>query len=62
MISPPRGAAPPQHGVVANGWEPNSDHLPAHIGPVRFAEKISRNTVPANLLGEKNTVPTKKIS
>ena len=26
------------------------------IGPVRFAEKTSRNTVPVNLLREKNTV------
>jgi len=28
--------------------------------PVRFAEKISRNIIPADLLGEKNTVPIKK--
>ena len=29
-------------------------------GPVRFAEKTSRNIVPANLLWEKNTVLAKK--
>jgi len=29
-------------------------------GPVRFAEKTNRNTVPADLLGEENTVSTKK--
>jgi len=29
-------------------------------GPVRFAEKTSQNTVPANLLGEKNIVPAEK--
>ena len=28
--------------------------------PVRFAEKISRNTVPANLLWEKNIIPAEK--
>jgi len=28
--------------------------------PVRLAEKTSRNTVPANLLWEKNTVPSEK--
>jgi len=32
------------------------------LGPVRFAEKTSRNTVPANLVWEKNTVPTEKTS
>ena len=32
------------------------------LGPVRFAEKTSRNTVPADLLGEKNTVPAEKTS
>jgi len=31
-------------------------------GPVRFAEKTSRNTVPADLSGEKNTVSTEKKS
>ena len=31
-------------------------------GPVRFAEKISRNIVPADLLWEKNTVPAKKTN
>ena len=31
-----------------------------HIGPVRFAEKTNRNTVPADLLWEKNTVLTEK--
>ena len=30
------------------------------LGPVRFAEKTNRNTVPADLLGEKNTVPAQK--
>ena len=29
-------------------------------GPVSFAEKTSRNTVPADLLGEKNIVPAEK--
>ena len=29
-------------------------------GPVRFAEKTSRNTVPTDLLWEKNTVPAEK--
>ena len=33
-----------------------------HYGSVRFAEKISRNIVPANLLWEKNIVPGEKIS
>ena len=32
------------------------------IGPVRFAEKTSRNTVPTNLLWEKNIVPAEKTS
>ena len=32
------------------------------IGPVRFAEKTSRNTVPADLLWEKNIVPAEKTS
>ena len=32
------------------------------ISPVRFPEKISRNAIPANLLWEKNTVPTEKTS
>jgi len=31
-------------------------------GSVRFAEKTSRNIVPADLLWEKNTVLTKKTS
>ena len=31
-----------------------------HYGPIRFAEKTSRNTIPADLLWEKNAVPTKK--
>ena len=31
-------------------------------GPVRFAEKTSRNTVPVDLLWEKNTVPAEKTS
>ena len=30
------------------------------LGPVRFAEKTNRNTVPVDLLWEKNTVPTEK--
>ena len=30
------------------------------IGPVRFAEKTSRNTVPVDLLWEKYTVSTEK--
>jgi len=33
-----------------------------NIGPVRFAEKTSRNIVPADLLWEKNTVPAEKTS
>ena len=33
-----------------------------YFGPVRFAEKTSRNTVPADLLWEKNTVPAEKTS
>ena len=33
-----------------------------YMGPVRFAEKTRQNTVPANLLGEKNTVPAEKRS
>ena len=32
------------------------------FGPVHFAEKTSRNTVLADLLWEKNTVPTEKTS
>jgi len=32
------------------------------LGPVRFAEKTNRNTVPVDLLWEKNTVPTEKTS
>ena len=32
------------------------------LGPVRFAEKISRNIVLADLLWEKNTVSAEKIS
>ena len=32
------------------------------IGLVCFAEKTSRNTVPADLLREKNTVSSKKTS
>ena len=32
------------------------------FGPVRFAEKTSRNTVPADLLREKNTVSAEKTS
>ena len=32
------------------------------FGPVRIVEKTSRNTVLADLLREKNTVPTKKTS
>ena len=31
-----------------------------YTGPVRFAEKISRNTVPTDLLWEKNTVSAEK--
>jgi len=34
--------------------------LGVHNGPVRFAE--SRNTIPADLLGKKNTVPAEKTS
>ena len=36
-------------------------HMP-HIGPVRFVEKTSQNTVPVDLLWEKNTVSAEKIS
>jgi len=32
------------------------------IGPVRFAEKTSRNTVSADLLWEKNIIPAEKTS
>ena len=32
----------------------------AIIGPVRFAEKTSQNTVPVDLLWEKNIVPAEK--
>ena len=35
------------------------DYIP-NFGPVHFAEKTSRNTVPDDLLWEKNTVPAKK--
>ena len=37
------------HGAVFNGF-----------GPVRFAEKTSRNTIPADLLREKNTISIEK--
>jgi len=32
----------------------------ADMGSVHFAEKMSRNIVPADLLWEKNTVPAEK--
>ena len=32
------------------------------IGPVRLAEKTRQNTVAADLLGERNTVPAEKRS
>ena len=35
---------------------------PAVYGSVRFAEKTSRNIVPADSLGEKNTAPVEKIN
>ena len=39
-----------------------SSGITTHNGPIRFAEKTSQNIISADLLWEKNTVPTKKTS
>ena len=40
-----------------------ADEAFAHFGPVRWSEtwlKLTKNTVPAELLWEKNTIPAEK--
>ena len=39
-----------------------SSGITTHNGPIRFAEKTSQNIISADLLWEKNTVPTEKTS
>ena len=47
---------------LASDVRGTSGSLPGSVGPVCFAEKISWNTILADLLWEKNIVPTEKTS
>ena len=51
-----------QHDFLVNFVAKCSVGFQYCTGPVRFAEKISRNTVLADLLWEKNTVSVEKSS
>jgi len=50
------------HDLVQPTFGVQINHNNKTVGPVRFAEKTSRNTVSDDLLWEKKTIPAKKTS